>query len=74
MNQSIPSVTTPSSLRATPEQLTKIHAHINCPGGRGWEVAKFKHTGMFSTQHRFFCIHTEHETDFAFSFKNSEVQ
>ena len=60
---------------------------ISCPRGagftytnsgaqgsdRGWEVAKIQQTGLILTQNRFFGIHTECETEFAFSFKNSEV-
>ena len=47
------------------------------PGGtgfdRGWEVAKIRHTGQIPNQNRFFGIHTEYETEFAFSFKDCKV-
>ena len=36
-------------------------------------MAKSQHTELIRTQNRFFGIHTEYETEFAFSFKNSEV-
>ena len=82
MSQSIPSVTTspPGQSRGI---LPKNHAgergigHINRPGAgfdRGWEVAKIsQHTGLIPTQNHFFGIHAEYESEFAFSFKNSEV-
>ena len=38
-----------------------------------WEVAKIQHEGLIPTQNHFFSIHAEYETEFAFSFKNSEV-
>ena len=40
---------------------------------KGCEVTKIQHAGLISTQNPFFGIHTEYETEFAFSFKNSEV-
>ena len=67
---------------ATPGHLTKNHAQGSGfanklswgPGfDRGWEIAKIQHTGLIPTQNRFFGIYTECETEFAFSFKNSEV-
>ena len=45
--------------------------HINCP--RDLEVAKIQCMELIPTQNRFFSIHTEYETEVAFSFKNSEV-
>ena len=83
MPQSIPSVTI-SPLRVTPGHLTKVmpggpgFAHTNRPGGQNLTGAgnlqKIRqHMGLIPTQNRFFGIHTEYETEFAFSFKKSEV-
>ena len=78
MSQSIPSITIPPSLG----NLANNHARgpgfagINCGGlgfDRGCEAAEIQHTGLIPIQNRFLGIHTEHETEFAFSFKNSEV-
>ena len=38
---------------------------------QGWEVAKIQHTGFIPTLNRFFGVHTEYETEFAFSFNPS---
>ena len=52
-------------------------SHTNCPReprfDRGWEFAKIQYRGLIPTQNCFFGIHTEYGTEFAFSFKNSEV-
>ena len=52
-------------------------APMNCPGGlefdKGWEVPTIQHAGLIPTQNGFFGIRMEYETEFAFSFKNSEV-
>ena len=37
------------------------------------EVAKIQHMGLIPSRNHFFSIHTDNETEFAFSFKNSEV-
>ena len=34
---------------------------------------KIQHMGLIPTKKCFFVIHTEYETEFVFSFKNSEV-
>ena len=76
MSQSILSVTIPSGNPGAFNQKS-------CPGGRalptqivlggggvfdrGWEVAKIQNTGLIPTQNSFFGIHTENETEFAFS-------
>ena len=41
------------------------------PGG--WGVAKIQHAELIPTQNHFSGIHTEYETEFAFSFEKSEV-
>ena len=55
-----------------------VFAQTNYSGGgagsdRGWEVAKIQHMGLIATQNQFFGIHTEYGTEFAFSFKDSEM-
>ena len=37
------------------------------------KLQKLQLAGLIPTQNRFFGIHTEYETEFAFSFKNGEV-